>query len=78
MAAGEVDSVTVKGGIDYLLREPHDGGKWQEEYYNAVGFPRIFYLRYQGYSSFFPLWTLARYQTLKSAENNNKLPKFGL
>ena len=78
MAAGEVDSVTVKGGIDYLLREPHEGGKWQEEYYNAVGFPRIFYLRYQGYSSFFPLWTLARYRTLKSLENNQKLPKFGL
>jgi squalene-hopene/tetraprenyl-beta-curcumene cyclase len=78
MAAGEVDSVTVKGGIDYLLREPHDGGKWQEEYYNAVGFPRIFYLRYQGYSSFFPLWTLARYRALKNSTNNNKLPKFGL
>jgi squalene-hopene/tetraprenyl-beta-curcumene cyclase len=78
MAAGEVDSVTVKGGIDYLLREPHDGGKWQEEYYNAVGFPRIFYLRYQGYSSFFPLWTLARYRALKNSTNNHKLTKFGL
>ncbi|NQW26232.1 MAG: squalene--hopene cyclase, partial [Cryomorphaceae bacterium] len=76
MAAGEVDSVAVKGGVEYLLREPHDGGKWQEEYFNAVGFPRIFYLRYHGYSSFFPLWTLARYRDLKSS--NTKLPQVGL
>ncbi len=78
MAAGEVDSVTVKGGVDYLLREPHEGGKWKEEYFNAVGFPRIFYLRYHGYSSFFPLWTLARYRDLKSNKNNHKLPKCGI
>lgn len=76
MAAGEVDSVSVKGGIEYLLREPHEEGKWEEEYFNAVGFPRIFYLRYHGYRSFFPLWTLSRYKQLKS--RNNKLPQYGL
>lgn len=76
MAAGEVDSVAVKGGVEYLLSEPHEGGKWEEEYFNAVGFPRIFYLRYHGYSSFFPLWTLARYRDLKSS--NTKLPQVGL
>ena len=65
MAVGEVDSVTVKGGINYLLREPRKEGLWEEKYFNAVGFPRIFYLRYHGYSSFFPLWTLARYSLLK-------------
>ena len=65
MAVGEVDSVTVKGGINYLLREPRKEGLWEEKYFNAVGFPRIFYLRYHGYSSFFPLWTLARYSFLK-------------
>lgn len=76
MAAGEVDSVSVKGGIEYLLREPHEGGKWEEEYFNAVGFPRIFYLRYHGYRSFFPLWTLSRYRDLNS--RNDKLPSHGI
>lgn len=76
MAAGEVDSVTVKGGIQYLLREPHEGGKWEEEYFNAVGFPRIFYLRYHGYRSFFPLWTLSRYRDLNN--RNDKLPRHGI
>jgi len=76
MAAGEVDSVAVKGGIEYLMREPRKDGKWEEEYFNAVGFPRIFYLRYHGYSAFFPLWTLARYRELQ--KRNNKFPQHGM
>ena len=65
MAAGEIDSVAVRGGIEFLLRAPREDGKWREEYFNAVGFPRVFYLRYHGYSIFFPIWTLARYRNLK-------------
>lgn len=76
MAAGEVDSVSVNGGINYLMSEPHEGGKWEEEYFNAVGFPRIFYLRYHGYRSFFPLWTLSRYRDLNN--RNAKLPRHGI
>ena len=37
---------------------------WDEERYTAVGFPRVFYLRYHGYRAFFPLWALARYRNL--------------
>ena len=76
MAAGEVDSVAVKGGIDYLMNATRDGGKWQEEYTNAVGFPRVFYLRYHGYSAYFPLWTLARYRNLQ--KRNDTFPKYGM
>jgi len=76
MAAGEVDSDSVARGIDYLVECERDGGDWHEEYFNAVGFPRIFYLRYHGYSMYFPLWTLSRYRTLKVA--NTKFPKYGL
>ena len=54
MAAGEVESEVVKKGVKYLLQAPRRGAKWEEEYYNAVGFPRVFYLRYHGYSVFFP------------------------
>ncbi|MBC8337591.1 MAG: squalene--hopene cyclase [Rhodospirillales bacterium] len=76
MAAGEVDSDSVKRGIDYLMTAERDGGDWHEEYFNAVGFPRVFYLRYHGYSAYFPLWTLSRYRDLKNT--NSKFPKFGL
>ncbi|HKT66632.1 MAG TPA: hypothetical protein VJR91_23935, partial [Burkholderia sp.] len=30
----------------------------------APGFPRIFYLKYHGYTAYFPLWALARYRRL--------------
>lgn len=76
MAAGEVESESVARGIEYLLNAERQGGKWHEEYFNAVGFPRVFYLRYHGYSAYFPLWTLARYRDLKSG--NAKFPTFGI
>ena len=76
MAAGEVDSKTVRSGVDYLLQAPRDGAKWEEEYYNAVGFPRVFYLRYHGYSVFFPLWALSRFRNLSNS--NTKIPSYGI
>ncbi|MEO5338320.1 MAG: squalene--hopene cyclase [Magnetospirillum sp. WYHS-4] len=76
MAAGEVESDAVKRGIEFLLKAPRDGGKWEETFYNAVGFPRIFYLRYHGYSAYFPLWALARYRNLR--QSNSKTTPYGL
>ena len=65
MAAGETESEAVKRGIAYLLKAPRNGdGGWEEEWYTAVGFPRVFYLRYHGYRTYFPLWALARYRNL--------------
>ena len=76
IAAGEIDTSSVERGIKYLVDAPREGGKWQEEYFNAVGFPRIFYLRYHGYSAYFPLWTLARYSRL--ARSNERTYNFGI
>jgi squalene-hopene/tetraprenyl-beta-curcumene cyclase len=76
MAAGEVESAAVKRGIEYLLTASHEGGQWREEHYNAVGFPRVFYLRYHGYSAYFPLWALARYRNL--SRSNSKRPEWGI
>lgn len=76
MAAGEVKSEAVQRGIEWLLNAPRDGADWQEDYYNAVGFPRVFYLRYHGYCAYFPLWALARYRNLMSG--NASRPAFGL
>lgn len=76
IAAGEINSQAVERGIGYLMEAPRDGGNWNEEYFNAVGFPRVFYLRYHGYSAYFPLWTLARYVNLSRA--NERTPKYGI
>jgi squalene-hopene/tetraprenyl-beta-curcumene cyclase len=64
MSVGEVESDAVKRGIEYLLQAPRSGTKWHEDWYTAVGFPRVFYLRYHGYSAYFPVWALARYRNL--------------
>lgn len=69
MAAGDVDSDAVKRGINYLVSTQKDDGTWDEDYYTAVGFPRVFYLRYHGYKAFFPQWALARYNSLKSGNS---------
>jgi squalene-hopene/tetraprenyl-beta-curcumene cyclase len=67
MAAGEIDHPAVARGIDYLAKTQGSDGFWDEPRYTATGFPRVFYLRYHGYSKFFPLWALARYRNLKNA-----------
>jgi squalene-hopene/tetraprenyl-beta-curcumene cyclase len=67
MAAGEVDHPVVKRGIEYLMDTQDETGLWQEQHYTAVGFPRVFYLRYHGYRAFFPLWALARYRNLQQS-----------
>ena len=65
MAAGQVDNPAVERGIDYLMATQRPDGEWSERPYNAVGFPRVFYLRYHGYRRYFPLLALARYRNLR-------------
>jgi squalene-hopene/tetraprenyl-beta-curcumene cyclase len=76
MAAGETRHAAVKRGIDYLLAGQNPDGSWDEPWSTAVGFPRIFYLRYHGYRAYFPLWALARYRRLAAAGGGR--PEFGL
>jgi squalene-hopene/tetraprenyl-beta-curcumene cyclase len=66
MAAGAIDHPAVARGIAYLSTTQGDDGFWNEPRYTATGFPRVFYLRYHGYSKFFPLWALARYRNLRN------------
>jgi squalene-hopene/tetraprenyl-beta-curcumene cyclase len=73
MAAGEVDHPCVVSGIAHLLKSQGEDGFWPEAYFTATGFPRVFYLRYHGYAKFFPLWALARYRNLKSANTTSVL-----
>ena len=65
MAAGEVECEAVRRGVAYLLAAKRNGARWDEPHYTAVGFPRVFYLKYHGYSAYFPLWALALYRNLK-------------
>jgi len=61
--------------MDYLIRTQRPDGEWTEDPYTAVGFPKVFYLRYHGYRLFFPLLALARYRNLRRA--NTRTVSFG-
>ncbi len=66
MAAGEGGSSSVARGVEALLRTQQDGA-WHTAAFNAPGFPRVFYLKYHGYSQYFPYWALARYRNVRAA-----------
>jgi squalene-hopene/tetraprenyl-beta-curcumene cyclase len=75
MAAGETDHPAVARGVTYLAATQSGDGGWAELPYNAVGFPRVFYLRYHGYRWYFPLLALARYSNL--LRGNTRKVAFG-
>ncbi|MBC5822663.1 MAG: squalene--hopene cyclase [Candidatus Eremiobacteraeota bacterium] len=75
MAAGEAHHPAVARGVAFLLERRNAEGLWDEPWYTAVGFPRVFYLRYHGYCAFFPLFALARYRNL--VPRGEPLPRLG-
>jgi squalene-hopene/tetraprenyl-beta-curcumene cyclase len=66
----------VARGDAYLRTTQKPDGEWDELPYTAVGFPKVFYLRYHGYKLFFPLLALARYRNLM--RGNARAVEFGI
>ena len=66
LAVKEVDNLAVRRGVQYLVEEQNRAGGWDERYFTGTGFPRVFYLRYHGYSQYFPLWALGVYERVSS------------
>jgi len=66
MTAGEIDSPEARRGVEYLLRTQKPDGLWNDDWFTAPGFPKVFHLKYHGYTKYFPLWALARYRNLRS------------
>jgi squalene-hopene/tetraprenyl-beta-curcumene cyclase len=64
LAAGEARSDAARRAAEFLMRTQQADGLWSDSSFTAPGFPRVFYLRYHGYSAYFPLWALAAYRTL--------------
>ena len=62
IAAGERDHPAVRRGVEFLLERQDARGLWSDPSFTAPGFPRVFYLKYHGYTAFFPLWALAAYR----------------
>ncbi|MCG8694172.1 MAG: squalene--hopene cyclase [Minwuiales bacterium] len=76
MAAGDVDTDAVRRGIAYLENHPRTGANWDEHLYTGIGFPRVFYIKYYGYSAYFPLWAISRYRNLMAS--NDRTVRYGM
>jgi len=70
MAAGKAQDPATERGIAWLAAAQKANGEWDEEPYTAVGFPRVFYLRYHGYKLFFPLMAMARFRNLRQGNES--------
>ena len=66
MAAGSRDQRPVHRGAAWLETTCSPEGTWQETN-NAVGFPRVFYLLYKGYSLYFPILALSHASKQRTA-----------
>jgi squalene-hopene/tetraprenyl-beta-curcumene cyclase len=62
LCTDERDSESVKNGIKFLIENQKEDGTWDEEEFTGTGFPKVFYLRYHMYRSYFPLLALSRYR----------------
>jgi len=61
LAAGDTRSDSIARGIAFLLRTQGKNGNWEEPYCTGTGFPRVFYLKYHLYRTYFPLLALTSY-----------------
>ena len=61
LAAGEIQALEVKAGIDYLVKTQNAQGRWDEKHFTGTGFPNHFMIRYHLYRDCFPLMALGAY-----------------
>jgi len=57
--ASPLAGAAIERGVRYLLATQRDDGRWVDEPWTGTGFPRVFYLRYHLYATYFPLMALA-------------------
>ena len=61
MATGDFSSPSVRRGVEFLIKTQEEDGSWKDDYWTATGFPKVFYLRYHLYASYFPVHALGQY-----------------
>ena len=65
-AAGDLDSRSIRRGIEFLMHTQKRDGSWNEQEITGTGFPKVFYLKYDMYRNNWPLLALATYANYKS------------
>ena len=69
----KINDPSIKKGINFLKKNFDKNELWKDHHFNAVGFPKVFYITYHGYAKYFTSWALSRYQNLKKGKKNNRV-----
>jgi squalene-hopene/tetraprenyl-beta-curcumene cyclase len=71
LAAGESQSDVINRGFQFLIQQQKEDGSWEDQAWTGTGFPRVFYLKYHLYATYFPLMALGIYQQQRIAKGKN-------
>jgi squalene-hopene/tetraprenyl-beta-curcumene cyclase len=63
-AFDDPNDLSLRRGIEYLVRTQNPDGSWTEDETTGTGFPKVFYLKYDMYRNAWPLLALATYRKL--------------
>ena len=63
-AMDDPNRLSIRRGIEYLIRTQNLDGSWTEHETTGTGFPKVFYLKYDMYRNSWPLLALATYRNL--------------
>ena len=72
LAAGQINSPEIEKGLKFLTK---NGRQFEENFYTAVGFPKVFYLKYHGYAEYFPLLVISKIKN--QLKKNSIFPNYG-
>ena len=73
LTTDNINDLSLKKGINFLTKNFNKKKLWKDQFFNAVGFPKVFYITYHGYAKYFTNWALSRYQNLKEGKKFNKI-----
>jgi squalene-hopene/tetraprenyl-beta-curcumene cyclase len=69
----KINELSIEKGVKFLKKNFDKKNLWIDHHFNAVGFPKVFYITYHGYAKYFTNWALSRYQNLKKGNKTNKI-----
>ena len=72
LAASRINTPQVLKGVKFLTSPKN---KFVESHFTAVGFPRVFYLKYHGYAEYFPLLAISKIKS--QLKKNSIAPIYG-
>ncbi len=69
----DINEPCIGKGIKFLKKNFHKKKLWVDNNFNAVGFPKVFYITYHGYAKYFTNWALSRYRNIKNGNKTNRI-----